>query len=190
MIALRDAPVTRSAESLQDWIVYLENDPHPSMRQALAGLDRLSEQIARAKWVPLDLVDRLQRELLDLTDILETYLSQQECQLFPMISELTARSIGMNPAVRRGDRLGEAIERATLAQQEALAAIERVQTCLCHPEWADRGPLVEKLIDKVHALEVELAAYSYVQEEIVFPKLRDRLDEHRLVVERPSLIPR
>ena len=59
---------------------------------------------------------------------------------------------------------------------------------MSHPEWTDQGPLVEKLIDKVHELKVELTAYGYVLEEVVFPLLHD-LEERRFVVERATLIP-
>jgi hypothetical protein len=158
------------------------------MRQALAEIDSLSGQIACARFVPAAHVDRLERQLLALAETLETYLSQQECRLFPAISALTSPFTGMRSAAAWGNLLKDAVERASRAQQEALAAIDRVQACLSHPEWTDQGLLVEKLIDKVHELEVELTAYRYVQEEVIFPLLRD-LEERRFVVERATLIP-
>jgi hypothetical protein len=147
------------------------------MRQMLAQIDLLGERIARAELVPPRLMDWLERELLALADLLETHLAQQECELFPKINKLTARVRHTSPAEVCGDDLLPSMEQASLRHQDVLAQIERIQTCLCDPEWADKGPLVERLIDKVRELEVELTAYGSAATELVFWPVRDLLED-------------
>jgi iron-sulfur cluster repair protein YtfE (RIC family) len=156
-------------------ITYLEDNSHRYIRQTLRQLDQLIEKIARARPVPLRLVDWLRRQSLALEDLLETHLAHQECCLFPMISELTGQGDNRSAARELGESLQEAMERATLANQEAITLTETMQKCLRHAEWEQVGALTDRLEDKVRELKVELRAYGYVSAEVITPKVDDLL---------------
>ena len=44
--------------------------------------------------------------------------------------------------------------------------------CLCHPEWADKGLLVEELIEHLRDLEEELTEYDRLERQDLFPSAR------------------
>jgi hypothetical protein len=179
MIALRENLAIDGSESLRDLIGYLQDDRHPYLRRAIEQLDRLAERIARSGQIPPRLVDRLQRELLRLEDILETHLSKQECWLFPLIRQATTQTRELHHDDECRGQCREAMALGTCASQEALTALERVQICLQRPEWSEGGFISEQLTRQVRELELELRAYGYVTVEVAFPQV------HELLLRRP-----
>ena len=69
-----------------------------------------------------------------------------------MISELTGQGDNRSAARELGESLQEAMERATLANQEAITLTETMQKCLRHAEWEQVGALTDRLEDKVREL--------------------------------------
>jgi iron-sulfur cluster repair protein YtfE (RIC family) len=177
-----------SRESVNAWIAYLRDDSHYYLRQMLAKLDRLTERIGREKLVPPRLMDWLQREFLAMEDRLETHLAKQECRLFPMICKLTLAGVEKHSARDLGESLREAMDLATLENRELLTEIERVQMGLCNPVWADKGPLVEKLIDDLRELEEQLANYVSLEEAVLFPQVQEMLPVLRSAKDRAALV--
>lgn len=178
MNALRNPPTSLSWEALRELIAHVRDNYHCYFRKTLAKLDRLTERIASEKLVSPGLMDWLQREFLALADGLETHLAKQECRLFPTICELSVQRSEVSWAVDLGDKLHEAIDHAILANRELLATMERMQMCLCDPRWADKGSLVEKLIDAMRELEEELAAYGHLEAEMLFPQANEMIQAH------------
>jgi len=175
MIALRENLAIDGSESLRDLIGYLQDDRHPYLRRTMEQLDRLAERIARSGQIPPRLVDRLQRELLRLEEVLETHLAKQECWLFPLIREATTPDAEQPHEDECRGSCREVMALATSANQDALAALERVRTCIKRPEWNEGGPLAAQLTKQVRELELELLAYGYVTEEVAFPRVQELL---------------
>jgi iron-sulfur cluster repair protein YtfE (RIC family) len=143
---------------------------HCRLRQSLSKLNRLTERIARTRLVPVDFMDCLQRRLLALEDALETDLTEQECSLFPRIEELAEPSSQVGAEEPGPNELHDALSQAALANCGVQCMMEHVQMCLCDPEWADKGPLVEDLIDAVREFEEALADYVELETDVLFPQ--------------------
>jgi len=96
-----------------------------------------------------------------MADRLETNWEEQECWLFAWLRRVVKRG----PAI--SNYLEESFEEA---MDQALGQIQRE---LCDPEWADKGPLVEELIDHLRDLEEELTEYEHLEREELFPRVRE-----------------
>ncbi len=139
------------------------------LRQKLASLDRLIDRLARERRIAAGPMDRFQREFVAMAEPLETNLEEQQCWLFPLLQQLFESPGTTSRADYREEWLKEAMEQALAANQDALAALDRVQMCLCDPEWADKGSLVEELIDKLRELEEQLITFSELETKELSP---------------------
>jgi iron-sulfur cluster repair protein YtfE (RIC family) len=168
MDAIADRPIDGSRELLQGLTTNLRANCHRRLRQALGKLDRLTERIAKNALVAPEFMDCLQRRLLALEETLAADLAEQEDVLFPSIEALVkpTRYIENEPANGLHDALGQ----AALANCGVQSMMEHVQLCLCDPEWADKGPLVENLIDAVREFEEALASYVDIESAVLFPQ--------------------
>jgi hypothetical protein len=106
-------------------------------------------------------------------DHLESSLEEQECWLFAWLHRMVKRLPATGRENYLGESLQEAMEQATAANQEALEALSQIQMCLGLPEWADKGLLVEELIDRLRDLEEEMIEYEHLEREELFPRVRE-----------------
>ena len=143
---------------------------HQVLRQKLASLNRAIQRIATHHVVPLSVMDRFERQFLAMADNLESNMEEQECWLFAWLRRMVKREPGINNYL--GESLEEAIAQAATADQESLDALGRLQMCLCHPEWADKGLLVEELTAHLRDLEEELTEYDRLERQDLFPSVR------------------
>jgi iron-sulfur cluster repair protein YtfE (RIC family) len=180
MNAVQDWPALVSRESVHELILYLRDHVHACLRQILAKLDWLTDRIAGEKVVPPVTMDQFQRRFLTLADGLEAHLAEQECWLFPTIGALIrpVRTGGPDRA-----ELDDALHEAASANQELLAGMEQLQMDLCDPTWADRGSLVERLIDDLRELEEQLVTYAQLESEVLFPQVQALLEARRSAVD-------
>jgi iron-sulfur cluster repair protein YtfE (RIC family) len=172
MNALQDLPMTSTSESLREDLHLLLFTHYPSLRGILACTNELTERIAREHPVSPGLMDQFQRQYRAMADVLETYLARQECGLFPLFCQLDTLDGETSGVEGLRNNLLEAMEQAAANQHETRTLVERVWTCLCDPDWGDRGALVEELIDVVEDLQEELATCVHLEKEILFPKVR------------------
>jgi len=171
MNAIHELPRTYSWDDLTKLIDTIPFLHHQVLRQKLASLNRVIQRIACKHLVPLPVLDRCERQFLALADRLETNWEEQECWLFAWLRRVVKRA----PAIDNylGESLEEAMDQAAVANQEGLDALGQVQMELCGPEWADKGSLVEELIDHLHDLAEELAEYEHLEREQLFPRVRE-----------------
>jgi iron-sulfur cluster repair protein YtfE (RIC family) len=170
MHAIEDLSTERARDLVRELVSNLRANSHRRLRQALAKLNGLTEQIAREALVSPEFMDCLQRRLMALEDVLEADLARQEYCLFPEIDKLVS-SPGKEIAVTDpGNGLPEALSQAMLANCGVQSMMEQVQMCLCEPEWMDKGLLVEELIDAVRGFEEALAGYVDLESEVLFPQ--------------------
>jgi iron-sulfur cluster repair protein YtfE (RIC family) len=171
MDAIADRPDEGTRELVHELTADLRANCHRRLRQALQKLDRLTERIAKNSLVAPEFMDCLQRRLLALEETLEGDLAEQEGVLFPGIEAL------LNARRKGDDELGrdvhDALGHAALANCGVQSMMEHVQLCLCDPEWADKGPLVENLIDAVRDFEEALAAYVDIESDLLFPQAHE-----------------
>jgi len=171
MNAIYECPRTHSWDELTKLVDTIPFLHHQVLRQKLASLNRVIQRIANKHLVSLSVLDRFERQFLDLADRLETNWEEQESWLFAWLRRMVKRG----PAISNylGESLEEAVDQAAAANQEGLNALSEVQMHLCDPEWTDKGPLAEELIDRMHDLEGELAEYEHLEREELFPRIRE-----------------
>jgi iron-sulfur cluster repair protein YtfE (RIC family) len=155
---------------LIDTIPYLH---HQVLRQKLASLYRVIQRIAQNHVVPIAVMDRLERRFLYVADQLEANLEEQECWLFAWLRRLVKQASAFGQPRYLGESLVEALNQATAANQETLQDISQLQMTLCHPEWTDKGLLVEELIDYLRELEEELTEYDHLEREELSPRVQE-----------------
>jgi len=170
MNAIHELPGTHSGGGLPQLIDVIPFLHHQKLRQKLASLYRVIQRIAANHVVPIDVMDRFERRFLCMADHVESNLEEQECWLFAWLRRMVKREPGINNYL--GESLEEAIAQAASADQESLDALGRLQMCLCHPEWADKGLLVEELIEHLRDLEEELTEYDRLERQDLFPSVR------------------
>lgn len=177
MNAPSNLSITPAWDTPQQLISFLSARHHSSIRRTLTHLEKLSDLIAREKLVPPNVMDHLQREFAIMVELLRMNLAQQGNWLFPMIYQLRERAgaASRDEAVR--ENVAEAIDVITLANHEAMERIDRVQMCLGDESWAGKGRLVEELIDKMQALEEDVATYFRLEADVLFPRVREHLSE-------------
>jgi iron-sulfur cluster repair protein YtfE (RIC family) len=171
MNAIYELPRTHSRDELTKLIDTIPFLHHQVLRQKLASLNRVLQRIANKHLVSPPVLDRFERQFLDLADRLETNWEEQECWLFVWLRRMVKRG----PAISNylGESLEEAINQAAAANQEGLNALSQVQMHLGDPEWTGKGPLVEEFIDRMHDLEEELAEHEHLEREELFPRIRE-----------------
>jgi len=169
-LELRKSKPMESLRNLIDTVTFVH---HQVIRQKLAALNRVIQRIAQNHVVPLTDMDPFERQFLAMADQLECNLEEQECWLFGWLRRLMKRGLVMDQDNYLGESLEEAMVTACTANQEALVAIDQLQTCLCHPDWMDKGLLVEELIDHLGELEEQLTEYDHLEREELFPWIRN-----------------
>ena len=171
MNAIYELPSTRAWDDLLKLVDAVPFLHHQVLRQKLASLYRGIQGIADKHLVSLSALDRFERQFLALADRLETNWDEQECWLFAWLRRMIKRG----PVIGNylGESLEEAMGQATAANQEGLAAIDQIQMSLSDPEWTDKGPALDELIDRLHDLEEELAEYEHLEREELFPRVRE-----------------
>jgi iron-sulfur cluster repair protein YtfE (RIC family) len=171
MNAIHELPRTRARDDLLKLVDAIPFLHHQVLRQKLASLYRVIQRIADKHLVSLSVLDRFGRQFLALADRLETNWEEQECWLFAWLRRMIKRG----PVIGNylGESLEEAMGQATAANQEGLDALDQLQMSLVDPEWTDKGPVVDELIDHLHDLEEELAEYQHLEREELFPRVRE-----------------
>jgi len=171
MNAIHELPRTDSCGDLTKLIDTIPFLHHQVLRQKLASLNRVIQRIAGKHLVLLSVLDRFERQFLALADRLETNWEEQECWLFAWLRRVIKRAPAISSYL--GESLEEAIDQAAEANKEGIDALGQLQMCLCAPEGADQGLLVEELIDHLRDLEEELAEYERLEREELFPRVRE-----------------
>jgi iron-sulfur cluster repair protein YtfE (RIC family) len=173
MNAIQELPGTHSGDDLIKLIDTIPFLHHQVLRQKLASLYRVVQRIAANHVVPINLMDRFERQFLCMADHLESNLEEQECWLFAWLRRMVKRLPATGRENYLSESLQEAMEQATAADQEALEALKQIQMCLSIPEWAEKGLLVEELIDRLRDLEEGLIEYEALEREGLFPRVRE-----------------
>jgi regulator of cell morphogenesis and NO signaling len=158
-----------------DLLNYIENTHHGYLRLKLSYLDQLSEQIARERLVPPDLMDRFQREFIVLADLLEDHLTHQEGWLYPRIRHVCEAVAESGWACHLLDSLKEAMDQAARENREALEWLEGVRECMRDVRWADKGPRVKELLLCIQELAENMAAHVHLESEVLFPCVQELL---------------
>lgn len=182
MNTIRDPTTGRSWASARELIDHIGATHHGYLRLALPHLDRLSEQIAREKLVPVSLMDRFEREFTALADLLETHIAKQECWLFPKIRELREPVGETAWACRSGDSLEGLIDRMSRENQDALTLFEQIEACLSDARWRGKGPLVDQMVADMRELHENFVAHAQLETEVLVPSVRESLESHGLAV--------
>lgn len=176
MSALQDLPMTSPMESARELLHNLLFTHYPCLRRTLSSASELADRIACEHPVSPRVMDHFQRQYQAMADVLNTYLTRQEGWLFRLFCQLDLPDENPACVMGLGDNFNEELERAAADQQEVLTLVDRVWTCLCAPAWADRGALVEELLDSVEELRQELATCVYLEREALFPERSEQLE--------------
>jgi regulator of cell morphogenesis and NO signaling len=173
MIALTNSTRRKSRENWRDLMTHILEAYHDPLRAALPRLERLIDQVARERRAPIHVLDWLLREFSFLADLLRSHLVQQEEQLFPMIRHV-CRSIEKTRCdCPRGAALEQWMVEATRTDQEAVASVHRVESCLAAADWETNRPPVEKLVKAFHELRADLEEHVQLETNVLFPVVRD-----------------
>jgi regulator of cell morphogenesis and NO signaling len=160
-------------ELLRDTVEGVPGLHHQVLRQRLDAVNRVIQRIAKNHMVPIAAIDPFERQFLAMADQIETDLEEQECWLFAWLRRL----VGQDSVAGRPNYLDESLEdamsQAAAASQETLQKVSQIQMSLCTPEWTDKGPLVEELIDRLRDLEESLMEYDHLVREELFPCVRE-----------------
>jgi regulator of cell morphogenesis and NO signaling len=173
MSATHSLHSTPSTNDLATLIDAVPNFHHRVLRQKLASVYRAIQRIARNHVVPLGVMDQLERRFLAVADELETNLEEQECWLFAWLRRLVNRGPLTGQPSYLGENLVEVMYQAATANQETLHGIGQIQACLSHPDWIDRGPLVDELIDHLRILDQGMTEYELLEREELFPRVHE-----------------
>ena len=182
MNTIRDSTTGRSWATSRELIEYIVSVHHGYLRLSLPVVDRLIEQIVRGQRVPLGLMDRLQRELTALADLLDTHIAKEECWLFPKIRHLREPVGEICWACQLDDGLEELMERLGHDIQQALTLFDQIDACLGDGRWTGKGPLVDQLKDDVRELHENFVRHANLEMSVLFPHVRELLREQALAV--------
>lgn len=182
MNAIRDPTTCRCWPSVRDLLDHIVSVHHGYLRLTLPMLDRLAERIAREHAVPPAAMDRLERELTGLADLLETHIARQESWLFPRIRHLREPVGEVGWVTVLGDRLEEQLTRMIEDNYEALARLDRIESHLSDSCWLGKGPLVEQLIDDIGELHENFTDHARIEAELLVPHVHEILEGAGLAV--------
>jgi iron-sulfur cluster repair protein YtfE (RIC family) len=182
MNTIREPTSGRSWATARELIDHIGATHHGYLRLTLPVLDRLSEQIACEKLVPITLTDRFERKFTALADLLETHIAKQECWLFPKIRELREPVGETAWACRMGDSLEELMDRLTRDNQDALALLQQIETCLTDARWTGKGPLVDQLVEDIRELHENFVQHARLESDVLFRHVRELLQAQTLAV--------
>jgi regulator of cell morphogenesis and NO signaling len=146
---------------------------HQVLRQRLDAVNRVIQRIAQNHVVPIAAIDPFERQFLAVADQIETNLEEQECWLFAWLRRLVRQGPVAGPPSYLDESLEEAMSQAAAASQKTIQTVSQIQMSLCQPEWTDKGPLVEELIDRLRDLEEALMEYDHLVREELFPCVRE-----------------
>lgn len=175
MIAVANSSRQKTADSYRDLIGLIVEAYHDSLRATLPRLEKLADQVARERRVPIHILDWLLREFSALADALRAHLVQQEEQLFPMIRRACESSDRAGQPGRLEEPLKELMEEAAREDEEAVASVRRAEHCFRGLDSMQSEPLVLKLVKGLRELREDLEEHVKLEANVLFPAVRELL---------------
>ena len=181
MNAIRDANSGRSWRNPRELIDHIVATYHDTIRLTLPDLEQLTDTIGREELVPLAARERLESELIELTDLLERHIAEQEGWLFPLIRHIKDATDETEWDYVVGDSLHWLMGREGGADAELLDRAEQVGTLLRDAARNWKEPIVADLIERVQLVCRDLPTHARLEAEVLFPYVEELIKEEGLV---------
>lgn len=171
-----DAAVTRPDEShwgdapLDELCSHLVDHHHARTRQLLTRARLILAEMVEAFPGRPDLAE-LGRLLTVLEQDLSRHMVVEEMVLFPYVEQLLAAEEGTtNVVVPRGESDGP-VRVAQHDHENAMALLRGIRELASRIRGRD-GAELSRMFDALEVLEVDLQQHSYLEDEVLFPRLR------------------
>lgn len=167
-----DPEETREFHSLTDLVDFIVDNHHAYLKDELGSLGRLVDKVARVHGDNHPELREVQEEYDALAGELPVHLSEEEQILFPAVRHLEGHGISSN----EGKAAREVLSGLEADHDETAEHLERIHDLTSGYQVPDDAcPSYRNMLARLEDLEQDIHMHVHRENNVLFPKVRERL---------------